>query len=255
MTTFGWLCVAAYTMPAAAAAPLHGFLIELGISCIAAEVIFSGLVVNRVVPSLSHKMTKDFIVHHAASLVAGFACLYFHRTLPGMGLGRLGSGLCATEITTFLPVSFRASVRSKRITRDAKVSTVIGLLFPIAFMWRSYWSARVCLEIARTGRAYMAAGAAPWGGLALAERVAFHCGEAAVAVIAGCNVNWTLRIVQGTLKVVRHKQTKAKGGAGEAGAAAGPRKGRRRRLWRLWRRRAKGDASQDKELNFDKEIQ
>ncbi len=102
-----------------------------------------------------------------------------------------------TEVTTFLPVAFRESVRSRKVSTDKNVSAVLGALFPLAFCWRTYWSGSLWLRLLGVGHNYYAT-LAP----SLANRLLWRAGEASVFTVVGSNVVWTCRILRGSLKVV-----------------------------------------------------
>jgi len=195
LTFLGWLCFFAFASPSMSV--LHPFLIELGSAVIVEEMVFSMVLVNRIRPEVGHKVTKDFLVHHIASMTMGWLALYFCHRAPGTG--PVGVGVVATEITTFLPVAFRESVRSKKVSKK-DVSAVLGVLFPLAFCWRSYWSSKMWIRLLGVGRNYVAT--AP----GLANTVLWRTGEVSVLTVVCSNFAWTYRILKGSLKVVMRKR-------------------------------------------------
>jgi len=98
-----------------------------------------------------------------------------------------------------LPVAFRESVRSKKVSKK-DVSAVLGVLFPLAFCWRSYWSSKMWIRLLGVGRNYVAT--AP----GLANTVLWRTGEVSVLTVVCSNFAWTYRILKGSLKVVMRKR-------------------------------------------------
>ena len=92
LTFLGWLCFFAFASPSMSV--LHPFLIELGSAVIVEEMVFSMVLVNRIRPEVGHKVTKDFLVHHIASMTMGWLALYFCHRAPGTG--PVGVGVVAT---------------------------------------------------------------------------------------------------------------------------------------------------------------
>merc|ERR1712078_558719 len=119
----------------------------------------------------------------------------------GPGTGFVGVGIIGTEVTTFLPVAFREAVRSKKISK-AQVSSVLGVLFPLAFCWRTYWSSKLWVRLLGVGRNYIATKQPNLLNLAL-----WRLGEASVLTVVCSNVVWTCRIAKGSLGVVKKKLT------------------------------------------------
>jgi len=195
LSFLGWLCLFAFRAPSMAV--LHPFLIELGSAIILEEMIFSMFAVNRIKPELNYKVTKDFLVHHIASVIMGYLALYFCTRAPGTGF--VGVGVVGTEVTTFLPVAFRESVRSKKVSTNKKISVVLGTLFPLAFCWRSYWSSKMWLRLVEVGRRYIAMSPT------LANQVLWRAGEVSVGTVVLCNFAWTYRIARGSMKVAMSK--------------------------------------------------
>ena len=191
LTFLGWLCLFAFrTAPLAVIRP---FLIELGSAIIMEEMLFSMVLVNKIRPELDHKITKDFLVHHIASGIMGWLALYFCSRAPGTDM--VGVGVVGTEVTTFLPVAFRESVRSKKI-KESGISAVLGVLFPLAFCWRTYWSSKMWLRLLSVGRNYIATNPPVF------QQFLWRTGEASVLTVVGSNVVWTYRILRGSLKIV-----------------------------------------------------
>merc|ERR1719263_2067151 len=172
---------------------LHPFLIELGSAVIMEEMVCSMVVVNKIKPDLNHKVTKDFLVHHIASSIMGWLALYFCSRAPGTGF--VGVGVVGTEVTTFLPVAFRESVRSKKISRRG-ISSVLGVVFPLAFCWRTYWSSKMWLQLLSVGRAYIATNPH------LLNQIMWRAGEVSVFTVVCSNFVWTYRILRGSINVV-----------------------------------------------------
>ena len=199
LTFLGWICLFAFRSTPMAV--LHPFLIELGSAVILEEMLFSMVLVNKIKPDLNHKWTKDFLVHHVASAIMGWLALYFTLNGRAPGTGFVGVGIIGTEVTTFLPVAFREAVRSKKISK-AQVSSVLGVLFPLAFCWRTYWSSKLWVRLLGVGRNYIATKQPNLLNLAL-----WRLGEASVLTVVCSNVVWTCRIAKGSLGVVKKKLT------------------------------------------------
>ncbi|QDZ21548.1 hypothetical protein HOP50_06g40750 [Chloropicon primus] len=195
LTFLGWLCLFAFRAPSMAA--LHPFLIELGSAVIMEEMVFSMLLVNKIKPDLDYKVTKDFLVHHVSSAIMGWLALYF--CTRALGTGFVAVGVIGTEVTTFLPVAFRESVRSKKISSDKRISAFLGVVFPAAFCWRTYWSSKMWLRLLKVGRSYLATSPV------LANQVLWRIGELSVATVVGCNWVWTHRILKGSMKVAMRR--------------------------------------------------
>jgi len=197
LTLLGWLNMLAYFIKALE--PLHGFLLEAALAVIVEEMIFTGFVVNRVKPGLDHKWTKDFLVHHIASAVMGLAAVMFFKQAPGMG--RVAVGLVGTEITTFLPVSFRESVRSRRLKEDGRISLVLGILFPAAFIGRTLWSGYMFKQLLPIGEGLIRS-----FGSSVAHKVVFRVGELGVFTVFCSNAVWTYRILRGSVVALLAKK-------------------------------------------------
>lgn len=194
LTFLGWLCLFAFRSTPMAV--LHPFLIEMGSAIIMEEMLFSIFLINKIKPDLNHKVTKDFLVHHVASAIMGWLAFYFCSRAPGTG--SVGVGVIGTEITTFLPVAFREAVRSKKISKT-KISILLGAVFPIAFCWRSYWSANMWMRLLKVGKAYVSTQPG------LHNVILWRCGEASVLTVVCSNFVWTYRIMRGSLTVVMKK--------------------------------------------------
>lgn len=199
LSFLGWLCLFAFR--SAPMAVLHPFLIELGSAVILEEMLFSMVLVNKVKPELNHKWTKDFLVHHVASAIMGWLALYFTLNGRAPGCGFVGVGVIGTEVTTFLPVAFREAVRSKKVSK-AQISSVLGVLFPLAFCWRTYWSSKMFVRLLGVGSNYIATKQPNMVNYCL-----WRLGEASVFTVVCSNVAWTYRIAKGSLSVVKKKLT------------------------------------------------
>ena len=90
-------------------------------------------------------------------------------------------------------------MRSKKISVNKNVSAVLGVLFPLAFCWRTYWSSKMWLQLLQVGKNYIAMNPV------LANQVLWRAGEVSVLTVVCSNFVWTYRILRGSLKVVMKK--------------------------------------------------
>lgn len=104
--------------------------------------------------------------------------------------------LLITEITSFLPVAFHQAIQDGRM--DAKRQSVIGVVFPLAFVARTVLSIFVTANFLHAVRALGPMRVEYW-----------PVGAVAGTTLASLNIMWTYRIVQGTVKAIQ-KQMKKK---------------------------------------------
>jgi hypothetical protein len=185
-------------------------LLQLTLAHIVLEMLFYGVLLNRIDPSAQYKMAPEMWLHHAAVALGGAHILAAVARLPGAAaFVWVGTQLIVTEVTTCLPVAFHQAVKNKRLRGPR--SAVLGLLFPSAFVLRVFWSSRVVWNYAAVVTAVGGPAAVPL----------WWVSGAASTIILGLNTFWTWKIVSGGIKAVAKRRGRDTPG-GEKRKARGP---------------------------------
>ncbi|KAK3249091.1 hypothetical protein CYMTET_41471 [Cymbomonas tetramitiformis] len=185
-------------------------VLQVVVSHLILEYVFNGWLVNKIDPTTScPPLSPEMQLHHVSSVIAGIFCLQTGGSnFAPDGLLLQGVRLCATEVTTALPVAFRQAARTKRLRGERII--FFGALMPLAFVWRSVWSLSVL-------RRYMELVDASGG---IANVPSWWVGASSTAGVVACNLIWTWKILRGTVKVVKKMFGKKKGGKKNEGSDA-----------------------------------
>ncbi len=102
----------------------------------------------------------------------------------------MGRRLAATEITTGLPVAFKAAIKKRRFKGKRRV--FFASLMPVAFVWRSLYTLDVLRSFLREVEKVGGRKAIPskW------------VGASCFSSIIGCNIYWTYKIFGGVFKTI-----------------------------------------------------
>jgi hypothetical protein len=182
-------------------------LMQLGLGHIALEMIFNGVLLDRLKPGNNYKLTPDLWVHHIAALGCGVFTVLSGNAMGGDSstarkFVMQGCRMAATECTAGLPISFSQALKFERLSGWRSIA--LGATMAGTFVWRTLHSRDILREYNNAVRASRKGGAK---GVPHA-----WVGRLAAGTIAGGNAIWTFRIFKGLYKKLRGSKKKKSDG-------------------------------------------